>query len=72
MTLDHQKWRNLCQEAIREHDVNKLLRIYLKLDRMAEREQQHRSLGKPPESTRKPDLEALRNAGSTASVSWET
>jgi hypothetical protein len=42
VNFEEQKWRNLCREAMRENDVNKLLRIYLELDRAAAREERER------------------------------
>ena len=36
MTLQNQEWRDLCWEAMHEKDVNKLLMIFLELDRAAE------------------------------------
>lgn len=55
VNFEEQKWRNLCWEAMRENDVNKLLRIYLELDRAAARDQRERRrsmLANPPDSTR--------------------
>ena len=40
MTLENErKWRALCNEAIRENDIEKLLKIFSELDRAADREQ---------------------------------
>lgn len=39
MTLDEEKqWRNLCQQAISERDVAKLLGLFLKINRLEERQ----------------------------------
>jgi hypothetical protein len=37
---DEKHWRDLCWQAMNEHNVNKLLEIFLELDRATEREQQ--------------------------------
>jgi len=42
---EEKKWRDLCQQALCEKDVDKLLKLFLALDRTAEREQ--RRLAKP-------------------------
>jgi hypothetical protein len=34
--MQDQEWRDLCWEAMREKDVNKLLMIFLELDRATE------------------------------------
>ena len=34
--MQDQKWRNLCWEAMHEKNVNKLLMIFLELDRATE------------------------------------
>jgi len=34
--MQDQKWRDLCWEAMHEKDVNKLLMIFLELDRATE------------------------------------
>jgi hypothetical protein len=38
VTLQDQEWRDLCREAMHEKDVNKLLMIFLELDRATEGE----------------------------------
>jgi len=35
--MQDQEWRDLCREAMHEKDVNKLLMIFLELDRATER-----------------------------------
>ena len=57
VTFEDQKWRELCREAMLENDVNKLLKIFLELDRATEREQRRRRLSKRRESILKSDLE---------------
>lgn len=57
VTFEDQKWRELCREAMLENDVNKLLRIFLELDRATEREQRRRRLSKRLESILGSDLE---------------
>ncbi|MGC1646741.1 MAG: hypothetical protein WA741_13000 [Candidatus Sulfotelmatobacter sp.] len=37
--MQDQKWRDLCWEAMHEKDVNKLLMIFLELDRATEGKQ---------------------------------
>ncbi|HEX4920086.1 MAG TPA: hypothetical protein VFV92_05035 [Candidatus Bathyarchaeia archaeon] len=37
--MQDQKWRDLCWEAMHEKDVNKLLMIFLELDRVTEGKQ---------------------------------
>jgi hypothetical protein len=37
--MQNQDWRDLCWEAMHEKDVNKLLLIFLELDRATERKQ---------------------------------
>ena len=37
---DEKHWRDLCWQAMNENNVNKLLKIFLELDRATEREQQ--------------------------------
>jgi hypothetical protein len=39
VTLQDQDWRDLCWEAMQEKDVNKLLMIFLELDRATEGKQ---------------------------------
>lgn len=36
---DERKWRELCNQAIRESDPNKLLNIFLEIDRTIKQEQ---------------------------------
>jgi hypothetical protein len=36
VTLQDQQWHDLCREAMSEKDVNKLLEIFLELDRATE------------------------------------
>lgn len=36
MTIQDQEWRDLCWEAMHEKDLNKLLMIFLELDRATE------------------------------------
>ncbi|HTS58673.1 MAG TPA: hypothetical protein VMH03_14085 [Terriglobales bacterium] len=43
--------RELCRRAARETDVNKLLVLFLELDRTAEQEQQPMFLARPLEHT---------------------
>ena len=49
MTPEHEKLRDLCRQAVCEKDVNKLLKVFLELDRMTEREQRRSVLTKPLE-----------------------
>lgn len=39
MTVQDQEWRDLCREAMHQKDVNKLLMIFLELDRATEGKQ---------------------------------
>jgi len=48
VTIDDEKWRELCSEAIVEKDVNKLFKLFVELDRANEREQRRRSLFEQP------------------------
>jgi len=43
--------RDLCRRAARETDVNKLLVLFLELDRTAEQEQQSMFVAKPLENS---------------------
>jgi hypothetical protein len=50
--LEEQKWRDLCQQAMAENDVNRLLQIYLELDRATERQQRRsKPSAKPLQNT---------------------
>jgi hypothetical protein len=45
--LDERKWRELCNQAMRENDPNKLLNIFLEIDRTIKQEQRvQRSIGR--------------------------
>lgn len=55
MSLEDQRWRELCSQAIIQNDVNKLFNLFVELDRTTVREQRRkellkRSLGFPPTS----------------------
>jgi hypothetical protein len=44
---DESKWRELCNQAMRENDPNKLLSIFLEIDLTMEKEQRlRRSAGR--------------------------
>lgn len=43
---DEQRWRGICRHAMRENNIDELLKIYLALDRDAEREQRKAVQGK--------------------------
>jgi hypothetical protein len=44
---DEKKWRELCNQAMRENDPNKLLNIFLEMDLTMEKEQLlERSVGR--------------------------
>jgi len=60
VSLEDQRWRDLCLEAMRQNDINKLFNLFLELDRVKAREQQdqqRRVLRKPPETKRPSALE---------------
>jgi len=38
--INDERWHRLCQEAMREKDVTKLLKIFLELDRSADARKQ--------------------------------
>jgi hypothetical protein len=47
--MQDQKWRDLCWEAMHEKNVNKLLMIFLELDRATEGKQLEVFTGSVPE-----------------------
>jgi hypothetical protein len=57
VTLEHEKWRKLCRQAIIENDIDKLLKIFIELDRATEREQRRRRSSKRRDSASTSDLE---------------
>lgn len=54
--------RDLCRRAARETDVNKLLVLFLELDRTADEEQQRMFLARPLEHTGWPASEERSQA----------
>ena len=42
---EEQRWRDLCQQAVCEKDLTKLLKIFLDLNRAAQREQRRKLFG---------------------------
>jgi hypothetical protein len=57
VNFEEQKWRALCRKAMLENDVNKLLDIFVALDRATEREQRRNRLSKRFESSSESDSE---------------
>jgi hypothetical protein len=58
LALEHEKrLRDLCRRAACETDVDKLLMLFLELDRTAERGQQRVFLARPLEATGRPPVQ---------------
>jgi len=63
LALEHEKrLHDLCQRAACETDVDKLLMLFLELDRTAERGQQRMFLARPLDAVGRPVLEKRSEA----------